>query len=274
MARLPVVPTERQSMKPDRNKRSAHRSPSTQRHAPARGREKGGSVRLYGLHAALAALTNPSRVIHAVHATPNAAQRIASTGAGERGVVHTVSPKDLDRMLGDTTVHQGILVEAAPLPEPGRELLDNARLVLVLDQITDPHNVGAILRSAAAFSVDALIMTARHSPPLQGVLAKAASGGLEHVPVMLPANLATALRELGEQGYFRIGLDSDADGPLEDLPMSDKLALVLGAEDRGLRRLTRENCDRPLRSIQWRLSVDKEKCRPYEAASPKRYRSS
>jgi 23S rRNA (guanosine2251-2'-O)-methyltransferase len=191
----------------------------------------------------LAALENPRRKIHAVYATANAAQRIAAMGASERAAIHTASPKDLDRMLGETTVHQGILVEAAPLPEPGREVLENARLVLALDQITDPHNVGAILRSAAAFRVDALIMTARHSPPLQGVLAKAASGGLEHVPVMLPANLATALRELGDMGFMRIGLDSDADGPLEDLPMPSKLALVLGAEDRGLRRLTRDNCE-------------------------------
>jgi 23S rRNA (guanosine2251-2'-O)-methyltransferase len=213
------------------------------RKSASRGGEISGTVRIFGMHAALAALANPSRTIHAVHATANAVQRIAEMGASERATIHTVSPKDLDRMLGETTVHQGILVEAAPLPEPGREVLENARLVLVLDQITDPHNVGAILRSAAAFTVDALIMTARHSPPLQGVLAKAASGGLEHVPVMLPVNLATALRELGDMGFIRIGLDSDADGPLEDLAMPSKLALVLGAEDRGLRRLTRENCE-------------------------------
>jgi 23S rRNA (guanosine2251-2'-O)-methyltransferase len=220
--------------------RKIHKHP---RNSASRGGDSSGAVRIFGLHAALAALANPRRTIHAVHATANAAQRIADMGANERAVIHTVNPKDLDRMLGETTVHQGILVEAAPLPEPGRELLESARLVLVLDQITDPHNVGAILRSAAAFSVDALIMTARHSPPLQGVLAKSASGGLEHVPVMLPANLATALRELGDMGFMRIGLDSDADGPLEDLAMPSKLALVLGAEDRGLRRLTRENCE-------------------------------
>jgi 23S rRNA (guanosine2251-2'-O)-methyltransferase len=220
--------------------RKTHKYP---RRSASHGGENSGAVRIFGLHAALAVLANPRRTIHAVHATANAVQRIAAIGASERAAIRTVNPKDLDRMLGETTVHQGILVEAAPLPEPGREVLENAHLVLVLDQITDPHNVGAILRSAAAFSVDALIMTARNSPPLQGALAKAASGGLEHVPVMLPANLATALRELGDMGYMRIGLDSDADGPLEDLAMPSKLALVLGAEDRGLRRLTRENCE-------------------------------
>lgn len=220
--------------------RKTHKHP---RKSASRGGKTSDSVRIFGLHAALAALVNPGRTIHAVYATANAAQRITEMGASERAAINTVTPKDLDRMLDETTVHQGILVEAAPLPEPEREVLENARLVLVLDQITDPHNVGAILRSAAAFSVDALIMTARHSPPLQGVLAKAASGGLEHVPVMLPANLATALRELGDMGFMRIGLDSDADGPLEDLPMPEQLALVLGAEDRGLRRLTRENCE-------------------------------
>lgn len=229
-------------MKFDRNKRPPQRSGSQRpHHRSAQGNS--GAVRIYGLHAALAALANPARKILAIHATLNAAQRLAQAPQRDLPAIHDVMPKDLDRMLGEDAVHQGILVEAEPLPEPGRDMLDDAKLVLVLDQITDPHNVGAILRSAAAFNVDALIMTARHSPPLQGVLAKAASGGLEHVPVMLPANLATALRELGDYGFMRIGLDSGEDMAFEDLPMPEKLALVLGAEDRGLRRLTGVNCD-------------------------------
>ena len=200
-------------------------------------------MRIYGLHAAEAALANPRRTIRAIHATANAAQRVAAIMGGKGPAIRDVSPKDLDRLLGEDTVHQGILVEAAPLPEPGPDVLENARLVMVLDQITDPHNVGAILRSAAAFGVDCLIMTARNSPPLQGALAKAASGGLEHVPVMLPANLAQALRNLGDLGFMRIGLDSGGELAFEDLPNPERLALVLGAENRGLRRLTAENCD-------------------------------
>jgi 23S rRNA (guanosine2251-2'-O)-methyltransferase len=200
-------------------------------------------MRIYGLHAAEAALGNPRRTILAVHATANAAQRVAPVIGGKGLAIREVTPKDLDRMLGEDTVHQGILVEAKPLPEPGVEVLKEARLVIVLDQITDPHNVGAILRSAAAFGAGGLIMTARHSPPLSGALAKAASGGLEHVPVMLPVNLAQCLRTLGDLGFMRIGLDSGGDTAFEDLPAPERLALVLGAEDRGLRRLTAETCD-------------------------------
>ena len=200
-------------------------------------------LRIYGLHAVEAALANPKRRVLAIHATPNAMQRLDLAALSGRPPLHTLTPRDLDQMLGAETVHQGIMIEAEPLPEPDLADLDAARLVVLLDQVTDPHNVGAILRTAAAFGVDALIMTARHSPPLQGALAKAASGGLEHVPVVLVPNLSRALADLGEMGFMRIGLDAGGGGFFEDLPGPDKLAVVLGAEDRGLRRLTGENCD-------------------------------
>lgn len=214
---------------------------------PTRGAERASrgdeAVRIYGLHAAMAALSNPRRRVRAVYATLNAAERLQALPGFSAIQINSVAPRDLDRMVGADAVHQGVLLEADPLPEPGPDILEAARLVLLLDQVTDPHNVGAILRSSAAFGVDVLIMTARNSPPLSGVLAKAASGGLEHVPVLLVPNLARTLAELGEIGFWRIGLDSDGAEPLETVSPSEKQVLVLGSEDRGLRRLTREHCD-------------------------------
>ena len=170
-------------------------------------------------------------------------------------VAEAVSPKDLDRRLGAETVHQGALLEAEPLPD-----VDLAALVIaaargplvILDQVTDPHNVGAILRSAAVFGASGLVMTGRHSPPLGGVLAKAASGALELVPIALVQNLSRAIAELADAGIVCIGLDGEApnlledvlleDVLLEDAPLSGPVAIVLGAEGKGLRRLTRDTC--------------------------------
>jgi 23S rRNA (guanosine2251-2'-O)-methyltransferase len=139
-------------------------------------------------------------------------------------------------------VHQGLLAEADPLPSPDIEDLAQDGMVLVLDQITDPHNVGAILRSAAAFAVKAIVTTARHSPEATGVLAKAASGALELVPMVTVQNLARALTTLNELGFQTVGLDSEGSENLSDVVLREPLALVLGAEGTGLRRLTRETC--------------------------------
>lgn len=225
--------------KPDKQQR---RSPRGTR-LPGRTAGPDDVVRIYGLHAAEHALANTQRNIHRIYATPNAALRLGKLSRAGLPEITPVTPRDLDRMLGGEAVHQGILVEAAPLAEKRLEILETARLVLVLDQITDPHNVGAILRSAAAFGVQALVMTNHHSPPLQTSLAKSASGGLEHVPVLLVPNLARFLSEMGEIGFTRLGLDSGSDCALETVEAPERLALVLGAENRGLRRLTRENCD-------------------------------
>jgi 23S rRNA (guanosine2251-2'-O)-methyltransferase len=127
---------------------------------------------------------------------------------------------------------------------PTLETLAPEGLVLVLDQITDPHNVGAILRSAAAFDVKAVVTTARHSPEATGVLAKTASGAIDLVPLVLVQNLARGMTALGERGFLLVGLDSEGDADLSDLPLKAPLALVLGAEGKGLRQLTRETCDR------------------------------
>ncbi len=208
---------------------------------PAAGRRVG--VMIFGLHAARAAIANTERKIRAVLATANAAEKLSDVLAARGLTPQIVRPDDLAARLGASAVHQGVVVETEPLPPRDIASFEALNLVVVLDQVTDPQNVGAILRSAAAFGADGLVTTARHSPPLEGALAKAASGGLEHVPVALIPNLARGLEELGERGVMRIGLDSCGDQVFEDLPAFDRLALVLGAEDKGLRRLTRAHCD-------------------------------
>jgi 23S rRNA (guanosine2251-2'-O)-methyltransferase len=153
-----------------------------------------------------------------------------------------VRPGDLDRRLTPDAVHQGLLAEADPLPSPDIDTLAMEGIVLVLDQITDPHNVGAILRSAAAFAAKAIVTTARHSPEATGVLAKAASGALELVPMVIVQNLARALNELNDRGFHTVGLDSEGTEDLGKVALQPPLALVLGAEGKGLRQLTRETC--------------------------------
>jgi 23S rRNA (guanosine2251-2'-O)-methyltransferase len=201
---------------------------------------------IFGIHAVEAALLNPRRAIAKLYLTDNAEHRLQHTLAVRHLAHERVLPKDLDRRLGPDTVHQGVLIEVAPLPEPTLEDLARigaGRPIVVLDQVTDPHNVGAILRSAAVFGAAGLVMTRRHSPPLAGALAKSASGALEHVPVALVQNLARSLTELKELRVAVIGLDGDAADRLEALVWPDRTALVLGAEGRGLRQLTRETCD-------------------------------
>ncbi len=199
---------------------------------------------LYGFHAVREALRSKKRHLLDLFATPAAATRLEADCAAAGLTPHIVGPEDLARRLGAEAVHQGVLLEARALPalDPD-DIASRSGIILVLDQITDPHNVGAILRSAAAYDVDALVTTERHAPEFSGVLAKAASGGLEHVPIVEVVNLARALEELKDLGYLRVGLDSEAPIALAGAPLTRPLALVLGGEGKGLRRLTRENCD-------------------------------
>src|SRR5271166_4068811 len=201
-------------------------------------------ARIYGFHSVEAALTAPRRELIRLYATEAAAERLGPEIAARGVEVRIMSVEEIAAHAPREAVHQGVLLEARPLAPIGISELPGNGLVLVLDQITDPHNVGAILRTAAAFGVDALVTTERHSPEFAGALAKSASGGLEHVPICSVTNLARALAEMGDMGYWRIGLDSDAALRLTDETLSRPLALVLGAEGRGLRRLTRERCDR------------------------------
>ena len=203
-----------------------------------------GPAILYGWHTVKAALENPNRRFLRLMATENALRRLADEGVALPVEPELVRPGAIDAKLGPDAVHQGLLAETEPLEAPTAATLEPKGLVLVLDQITDPHNVGAIMRSAAAFAVQAIVTTARHSPEATGVLAKAASGALELVPLVTVQNLARGMEELRGRGFLLVGLDSEGEGDLSDLPLRAPLALVLGAEGKGLRQLTRTTCDR------------------------------
>jgi 23S rRNA (guanosine2251-2'-O)-methyltransferase len=202
------------------------------------------AVILYGWHTVTAALANPARRIRKILVTENALRRLADDGFVLPIEPDLVRPDAIAARLSPDAVHQGILAEADPLPMPALTDLGAAGIVLVLDQITDPHNVGAIMRSAAAFAVSAIVITARHSPEATGVLAKSASGALELVPIVSVQNLARGLAELKEHGFLIVGLDSGGADDLAAIPLRSPLALVLGAEGKGLRQGTRAICDR------------------------------
>ncbi|MGH6825613.1 23S rRNA (guanosine(2251)-2'-O)-methyltransferase RlmB [Methyloceanibacter sp.] len=225
--------------KPQRRFRPSRGKPRNSRYSADSDR-----ILLYGIHAVEAALANPNRTIFRLLATENAARRL-ETALKARGVgPEDALPKQLDRLLGSDAVHQGVVLETEPLPTVELEDVRPEGILLVLDQVTDPQNVGAVLRSAAAFGAAGVVMPERHTPPLTGALAKAASGALDLVPVILIGNLAQALQHLGEAGFLRAGLAEEGSEPLETAELSLPLALVLGAEGKGLRQLTREHCDR------------------------------
>jgi 23S rRNA (guanosine2251-2'-O)-methyltransferase len=200
-----------------------------------------GPVVIYGWHTVTAALRNPARHIRKLLATENAARRLAEEGLTNKPEI--VRPSAIAERLLPDAVHQGLYLETDPLPSPDIETIPAQGTVLVLDQITDPHNVGAIFRSAAAFGATAIVTTQRHSPDATGALAKAASGALELVPLVNVQNLARALEALKANSFLVIGLDSSGDGDLAALPLRTPLALVLGAEGKGLRQLTKATCD-------------------------------
>jgi 23S rRNA (guanosine2251-2'-O)-methyltransferase len=200
-----------------------------------------GHVFLYGLHTVRAALENRARQPVRLMVTRNALARLElGDDILARCTVEMVEPKALDRITGEDAVHQGAVLEALPLKPKPLRALDGTDLVLVLDQVTDPHNVGAVMRSAVAFNAGALVTTARHSPVESGVLAKAASGALEQIDHIEVRNLAEALETLAGLGYQTIGLDSEGPEILEKTVSGNRIALVLGAEGKGLRQKTRE----------------------------------
>ncbi|MFM8701028.1 MAG: 23S rRNA (guanosine(2251)-2'-O)-methyltransferase RlmB [Hyphomicrobiales bacterium] len=220
----------------------------------ARGREPGSGHRpqkrsgqkhpyLYGLHTVGEALANPKRRHRALLITENALRRLEERMPVLPIAPQIVKPDEIDRLVGMDAVHQGVALDTESVPAPHLRDLPAKGILLVLDQVTDPHNVGAIMRSAAAFGAEGLIVTERHSAEANGVLAKAASGGLEYCPLIEVVNLAQTLTELGDMGYWRVGLDSGGLAIVADSLATAPIALVLGAEGKGLRRLTRERCD-------------------------------
>src|ERR1700728_4666387 len=222
---------------PDKRRESGRPTPWLDRES-----SPDGPAILYGWHTVPPALANPQRRIRKLWLSENAARRLADDHIDTRVSPEIVRPSLIDQRLGPDAVHQGLLAEADPLPSPDIDTLPQQGIVLVLDQITDPHNVGAILRSAAAFAVKAIVTTARHSPEASGVLAKSASGALELVPIVTVQNLARALTELNDQGFMTVGLDSQGAEDLGAVKLRHPLALVRGAEGKGLRQLTRETC--------------------------------
>ncbi|MGB1464454.1 MAG: 23S rRNA (guanosine(2251)-2'-O)-methyltransferase RlmB [Parvibaculales bacterium] len=199
---------------------------------------------MYGSHAVRAAVDNPQRHIKNLYLTENAAHELAETLAKRNIQAQISKPQKLASLLPPDAVHQGMVLETAPLPEPDlADLAASGKLLLLLDQVSDPRNVGAILRAAAVFGAGGIILPRRNSPPPSGALAKTASGALEVVQMVPVTNLARALETLHKAGYMSMGLDERGDTLIGNVPKDRPLAVVMGAEGPGLRRLTRETCD-------------------------------
>ena len=200
--------------------------------------------RFWGKHAVSAALDNPNRKVLRAWATREASEFMQFPKEVQ---VTLAEAPDLGRLVPSDAPHQGIVIEVEPLEDAWLDdLLADAperAVLLVLDQVTDPHNVGAILRSVAAFGGVGIVTQDRHSPPESGALAKAASGALERVPWVRVVNLARALEQIGEAGFWRIGLAGEAEADLKSALGPPRVALVLGAEGAGMRQNTREHCD-------------------------------
>lgn len=239
---------KRSDRKPDRRpaRSSEHAQNKRRFNKPPQSRPESG-LWLYGLHAVRSALSNPKRFVRRAVLSERAVEEIGQKLLGR--VKHEITDMHgVSRILPDGAVHQGVALLCEPLPRLELDAVlstgnDERRIVLVLDQITDPHNAGAILRTAAAFGVTAIVVQDRHSPPESGVLAKAASGALDLVPIVHVVNVARTLEDLGKREFWRIALSSDGESALKDVVATADIALVLGSEGGGIRRLVRERCD-------------------------------
>ena len=208
------------------------------------GRASSGQVRLWGRHAVEAALKNPDRVHHKLWATREAIDMLDGELPQDFPLEYA-DVSDLARLVAKDAPHQGLVLECAPLEDIHLDEVlegDPTRPIVVLDQVTDPHNVGAIMRSAAAFGAAALVTQDRHAPPEGGVIGKAASGALEVLPWVRVVNLARALEQMAEAGYWRIGLTGAAEATLAEALPTGPVALVLGAEGEGMRQNIESHC--------------------------------
>jgi 23S rRNA (guanosine2251-2'-O)-methyltransferase len=199
-----------------------------------------GTVWIYGTHAVLAAMANPKRKVLDLRATRNAAEALPE---GTR--VNLIEGEELSAKLPAGAVHQGIAVRVTPLEslEIDTAIPDVDGIVLVLDQVTDPQNIGAVFRSAAAFGVRAIIQQDRKAPPITGSLAKAAVGGIELVPDVRVVNISQTIKQLADDGWMTVGLSGEADKELSEVLDGSPVVLVMGAEGKGLRHLVAERCD-------------------------------
>lgn len=207
-------------------------------------RDNNDKLYIYGLHTVRQALANKNRKKLRLYATKNAVQRLEFDlmDAPYMEIIETL-PKQLDKMVGSDAVHQGMILEVEPITKKDLSEFKDCNLLLVLDQVTDPHNVGAIMRSAVALGAGAIITTSRYSPIESGVLAKSASGALDLIDHIEVKNLVECLETLHSNGFYTVGLDSEEAIPFEEVQPQEKIALVLGAEGKGLRERTRENCN-------------------------------
>jgi len=223
------------------------KGPKTAKSAPNRAADK--TYWIYGGHPVNAALANKNRRIHRVLATSAGARALISSRAynslPERPLLEPLDPKSLPKGVPEWAVHQGLLAQVRPLPEPDPALIERpeTKKIVVLDQVTDPQNMGAILRTCAVFGVDGVVVPRHNAPGETGAMAKAAVGALEVVPVLRVTNLARSLDLMKKAGFFVIGLAGNADQAIADFAPVGRYALVAGAEGRGLRRLVREHCD-------------------------------
>lgn len=222
------------------------------------------NLSLFGMHAVREAWLNPARTIHALYITQNALEEFtphihAAKKAGlKRPEPVVVEKSRLDGSFPEGTVHQGVAIRTELLPEYSATDLVRAgtlglreegkrSLILMLDQVTDPHNIGAIIRSASAFQITGMIVQKKHTPPLQGIVGKTACGGLDHLMIAHETNLSRTIEQLKDEGYYVIGLDERGEESLEEFKVPDRCVFILGAEGPGLRRLTKDSCDQMIK---------------------------